>query len=174
MLQGARPGRIFGKEILCACGLTRTSIDYVRKLSGHSLVPRVRLECNQHQDCAKARPTDFGEHGGKPKGDVAAMQTFSMGRLYVGGFLLVTLMRVRRKEHASMSSSSQVVPSTPDILVCNEGTVFLFCPLTNQAKAWIDDHVQSDAQWFGNTLVVEHRFAWGLAQGMKNAGLVLA
>ncbi len=87
MLQGARPGRIFGKEILCACGLTRTSIDYVRKLSGHSLVPRVRLECNQHQDCAKARPTDFGEHGGKPKGDVAAMQTFSMGRLYVGGFL---------------------------------------------------------------------------------------
>ncbi|MGA9417138.1 MAG: hypothetical protein WBV60_20790 [Terriglobales bacterium] len=73
-----------------------------------------------------------------------------------------------------MSSSSQVVPSTPDILVCNEGTVFLFCPLTNQAKAWIDDHVQSDAQWFGNTLVVEHRFAWGLAQGMKNAGLVLA
>ena len=72
-----------------------------------------------------------------------------------------------------MSSSSQVVP-TPDVLVCNEGTVFLFCPLTSRAKEWIDEHVQPDALWFGSALVVEHRFAWGLAQGMKDAGLVLA
>ncbi len=28
-----------------------------------------------------------------------------------------------------MSSSSQVVPNTPDVLVRNEGTVFLFCPV---------------------------------------------
>ena len=73
-----------------------------------------------------------------------------------------------------MSSSSQVVQNTPDVLVCNEGTVFLFCPLTSQGKKWIDEYVQSDALWFGNALVVEHRFAWGLAQGMKDAGLVLA
>ena len=73
-----------------------------------------------------------------------------------------------------MSSSSQVVPSTPDVLVCNEGTVFLFCPLTSRSKEWIDHHVQPDTQWFGNVLVVEHRFAWDLAQGMKDAGLVLA
>ena len=72
-----------------------------------------------------------------------------------------------------MSSSSQVVPTTPDVLVCNEGTVFLFCPLTSRGKAWIDQYVQPGAQWFGNTLVVEHRFAWGLAQGMKDAGLLL-
>jgi hypothetical protein len=70
-----------------------------------------------------------------------------------------------------MSSSSQVLPITPDILVQNEGTVFLFCPLTSQAKEWVDEHVQPDAMWFGNALVVEHRFAWGLAQGMKDAGL---
>jgi|ERR1035437_1431977 hypothetical protein len=29
----------------------------------------------------------LGEHGGKPKGDAAAMQKFSMSRLNVGGFL---------------------------------------------------------------------------------------
>ena len=72
-----------------------------------------------------------------------------------------------------MSSSSQLVPSTPDVLVRNEGTVF-FCPLTSRGKQWIEEHVQPDAQWFGSTLVVEHRFASGLAQGLKDAGLVLA
>ena len=71
-------------------------------------------------------------------------------------------------------SSSSVVPITPDVLVRNEGTVFLFCPLTSRGKEWIDEHVSRDAQWFGDVLVVEHRFAWGLAQGMKDAGLVLA
>jgi hypothetical protein len=50
---------------------------------------------------------------------------------------------------------------------------FFFCPLTDRAEAWIDEHVQHDAQWFGNCLVVEHRFAWGLAQGMKDEGLML-
>jgi hypothetical protein len=72
-----------------------------------------------------------------------------------------------------MNNSSQVIPSTPDVLVCNGGTVVLFCPLTSRCREWIDDHVQPDALWFGNVLVVEHRFAWGLAQGMKDAGLVL-
>ena len=49
-------------------------------------------------------------------------------------------------------SSSSVVPITPDVLVQNEGTVFLFCPLTSQGKEWIDEHVSPDAQWFGSAL----------------------
>ena len=62
----------------------------------------------------------------------------------------------------------------PDVLVRNEGTVFVFCPLTVAAKGWVDANVQADAyQWLGNVLCVEHQFAWGLAQGMKDAGLVL-
>ena len=64
------------------------------------------------------------------------------------------------------------VNSNPDVLIRNEGTVFVFCPLTPVAKQWIDDHVQ-DALWFGAALVVEHRYAWGLAVGMKDAGLTL-
>ncbi len=70
-------------------------------------------------------------------------------------------------------SSSQAVHAVPDVLVRNEGTVFLFCPLTSLGQEWIDEHVQSDALSFGHALVVEHRYAWGLAQGMKDAGLVL-
>ncbi len=65
-------------------------------------------------------------------------------------------------------------PATPDVLVNNVGTLYTFCPLTLRAKEWIDDNIQDDAQWFGHALIVEHRYAWGLAQGMKDDGLVLA
>ena len=69
-----------------------------------------------------------------------------------------------------MSNSSFEIP---DVLVHNEGTLFLFCPLTARAKAWIDEHVAAKGHWFGAALVVEHRCALGRAQGMKDAGLLL-
>jgi hypothetical protein len=62
----------------------------------------------------------------------------------------------------------------PDLIVRDEGTLFLFCPLTPKAKAWIDEHVQPDATWYGNALVVEHRYAWALVGGMNDAGLTIA
>lgn len=40
-------------------------------------------------------------------------------------------------------SSSQAVQTVPDVLVHNEGTIFLFCPLTNRAKTWIEEHTSS-------------------------------
>jgi hypothetical protein len=70
-------------------------------------------------------------------------------------------------------TSSDISSGVPDVLVRNEGTVFVFCPLTVEAKQWINEHVH-DALWFGSALVVEHRYAWPLAVGMKDAGLVLA
>jgi len=70
--------------------------------------------------------------------------------------------------------SPQEEPVSPAVLVNNVGTLYTFCPLILRAKEWIDEHVQDDAQWFGYALIVEHRYAWGLAQGMKDDGLVLA
>jgi hypothetical protein len=75
------------------------------------------------------------------------------------------------QKESSLQSPQSV---TPDVLVNNVGTLYTFCPLTLRAKEWIDEHVQDDAQWFGHALIVEHRYAWGLAQGMKDDGLVLA
>lgn len=60
----------------------------------------------------------------------------------------------------------------PDVLIANAGTVFVFCPLTSRAKEWIDENTE-DATWYGDALIVDHRFAWGLARGMKDAGLEL-
>lgn len=69
---------------------------------------------------------------------------------------------------------SQEKSASPDVLVSNVGTLYTFCPLTLRAKEWIDQHVDFEPwQWFGHVLVVEHRFAWGLAQGMNDSGLAL-
>lgn len=63
----------------------------------------------------------------------------------------------------------------PDVLVRDGGTVFTFCPLTPRAKQWIAENVQSESwQWFGNALVVEHRYVLALVEGMMDEGLVPA
>jgi hypothetical protein len=81
---------------------------------------------------------------------------------------------MRQVERTCKRNHMEIETKTmPDVLVRNEGTLFLFCPLTPRAEEWIDEHVQSDAQWFDNALVVEHRYAWGLSQVMKDEGLVL-
>jgi len=64
--------------------------------------------------------------------------------------------------------------TTPDLIIRNAGTLFLFCPLTSRASTWIDEHVQADPTWYGNALVVEHRYAWALPVGMTEAGLTIA
>jgi hypothetical protein len=72
-----------------------------------------------------------------------------------------------------MTRTKEATP-TPDVLVANAFTTFVFTPITARAKQWVDENVQSENwQWFGNALVVEHRFTWGLAEDMKSAGLVL-
>ena len=71
-------------------------------------------------------------------------------------------------------NSFQSVHAGPDVLVHNEGTVFLFHPLSAQATTWMDEHVQPDALWLGSALVVEYRYALDLAKGMKDSGLLLA
>jgi hypothetical protein len=63
--------------------------------------------------------------------------------------------------------------TTPDVLIREAFTLILFCPLSARAKEWVDENVQSDAQWFGDALCVEPRYAFGLAEGMRAEGLVL-
>jgi hypothetical protein len=62
----------------------------------------------------------------------------------------------------------------PDVRIRNEGTIVLFTPITPRAKRWISANVQPNAQWFGNALVVQHRYAARLAAAMRSAGLVLS
>lgn len=61
-----------------------------------------------------------------------------------------------------------------DVEVANHGSIFLFTPLTESGREWIDLHVEkTESQWFGGGLVVEHRYAENLAEGMIGDGLVV-
>ena len=58
-----------------------------------------------------------------------------------------------------------------DFSVQNEGTIFLLIPHTDSAKAWIEEHILEDAQRFGGSVVVEHRYILDIVNGIKNDGL---
>jgi hypothetical protein len=63
--------------------------------------------------------------------------------------------------------------NTVDIFVENYGSIFLFRPMTQAAREWIEQNVVGERQWFGEALAVESRYARDLAQGMANDGLRL-
>jgi hypothetical protein len=60
-----------------------------------------------------------------------------------------------------------------DIAIQNEGSLFLFTAQTQLGKEWINDHVPADATFWAGSLVVEYRYAYDLAVGMRGDGLVL-
>jgi hypothetical protein len=81
------------------------------------------------------------------------------------------------KENKTMSDIFPILTgnksSSADFLVQNEGTIFLFRPLTEEAAAHLQENVQEDAQWFGGALVVEHRYARDLADQLTQDGFTV-
>jgi len=61
-----------------------------------------------------------------------------------------------------------------DALVSGHGSIYLVRPISNAATAWINENVQDEAQWFGHSLAVEHRYILDLMDGMQASGLNLA
>lgn len=59
----------------------------------------------------------------------------------------------------------------PDVQVSNQGSIFLFQPLTKRGSEWIKENVAEDAMYFGTALAVEHRYARDLADVMQGDGL---
>ena len=58
-----------------------------------------------------------------------------------------------------------------DCQVENHGTIFLFRPVSDNAKDWLEEN--TDGQWWGGGLAVEHRYAMDLALGMQDEGFIL-
>ena len=61
-----------------------------------------------------------------------------------------------------------------DFRAVNHGTIYLLTPLTERARKHLTpERVQSDAQWLGESLVVEHRYIMSLAIDLSIAGFTV-
>jgi hypothetical protein len=61
--------------------------------------------------------------------------------------------------------------ANPDVSIENHFSLFLFRLNTQAASDWVSENVQPDAQFLGDALVVEPRYARELAVGMVAGGL---
>ena len=68
---------------------------------------------------------------------------------------------------------SPALNRTADVSIENHGSLILFRLLTPAATDFVDENVSEDAQFLGNALAVEPRYAQNLAEGMIEAGLAV-
>ena len=58
-----------------------------------------------------------------------------------------------------------------DFDIIDHGTLVGFKPLNDEAQAWMDENVQSESwQFFGHSLMVDHRMAQGLVDLIEEEG----
>jgi len=60
-----------------------------------------------------------------------------------------------------------------DVRIENHGSIFLLLPVTQAAKAWLEENVDPESQWWCGKLVVEHRYIRPLSRGLYDAGFIL-
>jgi len=60
-----------------------------------------------------------------------------------------------------------------DARLVNHGSLYLFHPLTRNAKRWINSNVGDEAQFFGNALVIEPRYVSDIVCGMADDGITV-
>jgi hypothetical protein len=61
----------------------------------------------------------------------------------------------------------------PDFISVNHGSVLLLMPCSDAARAWTDEHLPENAQWFGRSVVIEPRYFADIADGILADGLTL-
>ena len=61
-----------------------------------------------------------------------------------------------------------------DVIVSNEGSVFLLNPVTDAGKEWLKENCRPEGwQWLGQCLAIETRYALDIVEGMQGDGLVV-
>lgn len=63
---------------------------------------------------------------------------------------------------------------TPDFVVRDEGTIVLLTPVSDEGRAWAEAMVEPNAQYWGRSIVVEHRYIRDIADGIDADGLCVA
>lgn len=62
----------------------------------------------------------------------------------------------------------------PDLIVSDQGSIFLLRGATDAGKDWIADHIPADAQSWCGDIVVEHRYIGAIVEGAIADGLVVS
>lgn len=79
--------------------------------------------------------------------------------------------QLERKTNMTQQQPLEVVT---DFYVMNNGYIIIFTPDTKRAADWLNSNVQSESwQWLGNALCVEHRYADGLIELIKENGFII-
>jgi fructose-1-phosphate kinase PfkB-like protein len=60
-----------------------------------------------------------------------------------------------------------------DFTVMGGGSVYLLRPNTEEAEAWVEEHIPEDAMMMGNAIAVEHRYIADIVVGIQNDGLTV-
>ena len=61
-----------------------------------------------------------------------------------------------------------------DFDIVNGGSVFLLIPKTDEANAWVEEHIPADALMLGNGVAVGHRYISDILHGITEDGLTFA
>ena len=65
-------------------------------------------------------------------------------------------------------------PTRPDFICENHGSLFLLFLLSQSAQSWVEEHLPTDVEWFGNAVVIENRYVWTILEGIQNDGLAVS
>lgn len=60
-----------------------------------------------------------------------------------------------------------------DFSLINGGTIVLLTPNTNAARDWVGAHVDAAAIYWGSAVVIEHRYAPAIVNGLVEAGFTI-
>jgi hypothetical protein len=66
-----------------------------------------------------------------------------------------------------------VLPTPVDFIVSDEGSVFIFTPLTPAAREWVAEFLPEGAMRWAGPVVVEHRYISDIISGARRDGLVV-
>jgi hypothetical protein len=59
----------------------------------------------------------------------------------------------------------------PDLIVHDQGSIFLLFSMTPTGDAWTEEHISDDATRMGRAVVVEHRYIEDIINGAMSDGL---
>jgi hypothetical protein len=77
------------------------------------------------------------------------------------------------KSHGQLETGQEQVPLTTDFEVQNHFSIFLLCPLTDAAIAWVEENLPDDVMTFGRGICVEPRYISDIVRGIQDSGLVV-